>query len=59
MYLMIFEDYVKWKSREFSDEDRQAVDDGSLEIIDISDPDNPKEFYNGRWHGIKNYEELG
>ena len=52
MYLMIFEDGSKRKTTKFSNEDREAVDAGVLEVIDVSDAENPKEFYEGTWHAI-------
>lgn len=52
MYLMILEDGSKWKASALSDEDLLAVDDGVLEVIDLSDPDGPKELYEGDWHSI-------
>ena len=50
MYLIIFEDGSKFKSTEVSIEDQQRANDGYLSIIDISDPENPKEFFADDWH---------
>ncbi len=52
MYLMILESGAKWKSEYFSEEDKKAADDGVLEVIDISRPENPMEYYDDGWHEI-------
>jgi hypothetical protein len=52
MYLMILESGAKWKSAYFSEEDKKAADDGVLEVIDISRPENPMEYYDDGWHEI-------
>jgi hypothetical protein len=52
MYLIITEEGIVAKTIEISDEDKQFVDDGYGDIIDISDPDNPTEYYKGEWHEV-------
>jgi len=41
MYIYIFEDGSVKKSSTYSDEDAVSVGDGILDVIDISNPDNP------------------
>ncbi len=53
MYLYIFEDSsVYFHTGEISQEDYDQCDDGYIDIIDISDPKNPKQYYKSKWHEI-------
>ena len=52
MYIYVFEDGSVGKSKEFADEDKESVDAGILEVIDISNPDNPVTYYNNKWHDL-------
>ena len=49
MYILILEDGTIHKQKEITKEEYGSVEDGWLSIIDISDPDDPKEFYQGEW----------
>ena len=49
MYILILEDGTIHKQKEITEEEYGSVEDGWLSIIGISDPDNPKEFYQGEW----------
>lgn len=52
MYLMILEDDEIRTVRTLSEGDFAACDGGILSIIDLG-PENPKEYYEGEWHDIK------
>lgn len=57
MYLYIFEDGEIKKSGAIPcGDDLQNVDNGILDIIDISDPRNPLQYYNGDWHDLESAE---
>ena len=57
MYLLQFEfDEIK-KAKKITDGDKKACDEGLLTIIDISDSNNPKEYYDGQWDQIENWED--
>lgn len=49
MYILILEDGTILKQKEIAKQEYDSVEDGYLSIIDISDPDDPKEFYQGEW----------
>lgn len=55
MFLYIFEDGGILKTNEVEDVDLDECDAGILSIIDISDPDRPKEYYKG-WIDIETIE---
>jgi len=50
-YIYIFEDGGIFLSSEFQDEDRKAVDDGILTVIDCGDSE-PKEYYLNKWNDL-------
>jgi len=45
-YIMIFEDDTAYQSDDFTNDDKQAVNDGILEVIRVSDL---KSYYQGHW----------
>ena len=49
MYLYFFSDGEITKIDTIQEDDLQAVDDGNLQIVDISDPKKPREYYEGEW----------
>ena len=49
MYIFITEGGAISKQKEITEGDCDCADDGYLRIIDISDPDDPKEFGRGEW----------
>ena len=53
MYLMIFEDSSLSTIDELTDDDKQAADDGYLDIIDF---DTHEQYSQGEWHLINHYE---
>jgi hypothetical protein len=49
-YIAIFEDgTVSFLKDKLPDEIVSAADDGYYHLIDISNPDQPKEYCNGEW----------
>lgn len=48
-YIMIFEDGKAYKSDAFTDDDKEAVDSGLLEVIRQSDL---KSWYDGGWNEL-------
>ena len=49
MYLYFFTDGEITKIDTIQKDDLPAVDNGDLQIIDISDPGKPREYYEGEW----------
>lgn len=56
MYIFIFEDGTINKSRVFGDEEKQAVEDGILDVVDISDSSWPEYYYKGKWVSVESAE---
>jgi len=54
MYLFIFEDGTIEKSMTCSDDYVKFCDAGKLHIINITDVNNPLEYYNSNWFPIAN-----
>ena len=52
MYLYFFSDGEITKIDTIQEDDLQAIDNGDLQIVDISDPKNPREYYEGEWMEI-------
>jgi hypothetical protein len=52
MYLFIFEDGLIQKASAVGDDDLQSCDGGWMEIIDMTDPENPKRRFDGAWEEI-------
>jgi hypothetical protein len=50
MYLYIFEDGEAKKATTFGEGDKEACDDGILEVIRISDC---KTYHEGDWHDLE------
>lgn len=53
MYLIIFEDLSIQKAKSVSKDDLMACDDGYCQILDITDPENPTEYYQDEWKEIE------
>ena len=51
-YLLIFEDGAINTTTTIDQVDKNNSDDGYLSIIDISDPNDVKEYYAGGWQGL-------
>lgn len=56
MYIYIFEDGTVNKTKTLSDGDLSSADDGFIDIIDISNPIEPKTYYSGQWHDLEEYK---
>lgn len=59
MYITIMEDLTIGKTRSLSDDLRDGFREGVLDIIDISDPDNPKLYASSdgdKWEDIAEYQ---
>ena len=54
MYLIIEDDGRTLLTERLLDED--LYDDSIIRLLDITDLDNPKEFYNKEWRSIKEVE---
>jgi len=55
MYLMIFEDGSYASCGKYTEEDLAAVDDGIMDIVDISKPLYPMYYLEGEWHRVKEH----
>ena len=54
MYLYIFKDgEVKHARFKPCEDDLENVDNGFLDIIDITNPENPLDYYDGEWHVLE------
>ena len=51
MYLYIFEDGEVKKGTTFDDGDKESVDAGILDVIDIGS-EQPKQYCGGGWHDL-------
>jgi hypothetical protein len=54
MFLLILEDWSMVKVKEITEDDKRAVVDGMLEIVDM---DTEQKFTNTGWRDIEVYEE--
>ncbi len=54
MYLFIFEDGAIKKSDSVTQDD---LDSDYLQIIDISQPNNPVEYFDGEWQTIDSLQQ--
>jgi len=55
MYLLIDEAFDIFKIEKIDDLLKSQAVDGYVDIIDISDPENPKDYYNEQWNEIQSY----
>lgn len=53
MYLFIHEDGHVQKVSKVGDDDLQACEDGYLDVIDISDNQNPRRRIGGAWEEVE------
>ncbi len=53
MYLFIFEDGEVFKAKYITEGDFDSVDTGILDIIDITDANNPVMYEYGEWHEVE------
>jgi len=59
MYLMILEDGEAFKQEGVSALDLSSADDGILDILDITDPNNPTRYWDSKWLEIETFEYDG
>lgn len=52
MFLIIFEDGEIQSTREVSEDLTQGADDGLLDLLDVSDPENPMRWWDGEWQPV-------
>ena len=58
MYILIFDDGTIKKSLTFTNEDEMSIGNGLNDVIDISDYDNPKWFYDtDDWRNLESADE--
>lgn len=53
-YVMLMRGGAIRSARSFSEADLLSVDDGHLDLLDISDSSQPKFYQDGSWHVITN-----
>lgn len=58
MYIIVFEDGTLAKTDGVSEDLENACIDGFVDIIDISDNEDPKNLWNGRWNEIKDVHKM-
>jgi hypothetical protein len=59
MYIMITEDWNVYKSEKITSEDKEAVENGYLDVIDITDPANPTRFNGDVWQSVDVWPYFG
>jgi len=59
MYLLIFEDGGVYKTVAIEAGDLAACDAEALEIIDISNPEEPLRYFNGEWEKVDGVRSSG
>lgn len=52
MFLVIFEDGEIQSTREAGEDLTQGADDGVLDLLDVSDPENPMRWWDGEWQAV-------
>jgi hypothetical protein len=52
MYILIFEDGTFAKTSTISEDDKEMVNAGLLDIIDISVPQDPKFYFYNTWINV-------
>ena len=55
VYILIAENGEKRTTKELSEKEKLAIDDCTLDVIDITDCNNPKEFCCGEWYDLKKH----
>lgn len=53
MYLMIHESGDMVRIKELTENDISAADDGLVDLLDVSEADNPKRYDEGEWHELE------
>lgn len=52
MYIVIFEDGEMQSTRDLGDDIIQGAEDGLLDLLDVSDSDNPMRWWDGEWQAV-------
>ena len=55
MYLVIFENGSMQHMVELEDGLLSAADDGLVEVVDISNPEQPLRYFDGEWYSLDLY----
>jgi len=55
MYIIIWEDGTAKRAQEVGPDELAACDDGCMQIIDITMPDQPREYLGGEWQVLKDW----
>jgi hypothetical protein len=53
MYLFMLDDGEIRRGSVIQEGDLSACDDGILDIVDISNPDNPLRYFDGKWQELE------
>lgn len=53
MYVMIYESGDMVRIAELTDDDMTAAEVGVVDLLDVSEADNPKRYNEGEWHEIE------
>ena len=56
MYLIITADGVIHVADEIDGDDIEASIDGEIDIVDISDPEQPTEYFEGKWDNVTDWK---
>ncbi len=58
MYIVITEDGLVGSMKSVSSDDLSSANDGLLDIIDISNPEKPVTYYDGKWNILETLETV-
>jgi hypothetical protein len=53
MFLIIYENGIIEKNESYTEEDIESCDNGIMQLIDITNPKSPLEYYDKEWEAIK------
>lgn len=53
MYLMIHESGDMVRLKELTENDISAANDGLVDLLDVSEANNPKHYNEGAWHELE------
>lgn len=53
MYLITLEDGSTYATKEISNDDYSDCNNGYMQIVDISDPEKPLDFFDDEWTEIE------
>jgi len=55
MYIIIWEDGTAKRARDVGQDELSACEDGYMQIIDITTPDQPREYADGEWRLLEDW----